>query len=156
METAKGMITNMDQIYADVYSEQELQAMKPSSPRRRQSMLAKQPKVMEHIMPLVQEMQRDLAPKIQGLLEESAPLRPPPPRVGSAILATSAGLWLPASIRMAPPAGEDSLELGYTRTTKSRTGKVRLFKLTSGEAYCAAVKFCSACCQFTTLHQAFM
>ncbi len=44
MESAKGLIAQMDHIYADVYSEAELQAMKNffSSPEG-QSMLAKQP-----------------------------------------------------------------------------------------------------------------
>lgn len=72
MGAAKGMIGKMDQIYADVYSEAELKAMKGffTSPEG-QSMLAKQPQVMAHIMPLVQEMQRDLMPKIQQLVEEA-------------------------------------------------------------------------------------
>jgi hypothetical protein len=72
MEAAKGMINKMDQIYADVYSEAELKAMKAffTSPEG-QSMLAKQPQVMAHVMPLVQEMQRDLMPKIKALVEET-------------------------------------------------------------------------------------
>jgi hypothetical protein len=86
MAAAKGMIAKMDQVYADVYSEAELKAMKAffTSPEG-QSMIAKQPQIMAHIMPLVQEMQRDLVPKIQQLVEDSkaaqpsvpAPLAPP-------------------------------------------------------------------------------
>ena len=74
MTAAKGMIAKMDEVYAEVYSEAELNAMKAffTSPEG-QSMLAKQPQIMAHIMPLVQEMQRDLVPKIQQLVEESKP-----------------------------------------------------------------------------------
>jgi len=71
MESAKGIIAQMDHIYADVYSETELQAMKSffTSPEG-QSMLAKQPQVMAHVMPLVQKMQGDLMPRIKQLGEE--------------------------------------------------------------------------------------
>lgn len=78
MESAKGLIAQMDHIYADVYSEAELQAMKNffTSPEG-QSMLAKQPQVMAHVMPLVQQMQRDLMPKIKQMAEEmKAALKP--------------------------------------------------------------------------------
>ncbi len=72
MDAAKGMIAKMDQIYADVYSEAELNAMKGFfNSAEGQSMLAKQPQIMGHIMPLIQEMQRDLMPKIQQLVEAS-------------------------------------------------------------------------------------
>ena len=72
MSTAKEMLTKMDQIYADVYSEAELKAMKAffSSPEG-QSMLQKQPQIMQHVMPLVKGMQQTLIPKIQQLVEES-------------------------------------------------------------------------------------
>jgi hypothetical protein len=71
MESAKGMIAQMDRVYAEVYSEAELQAMKVffSSPEG-QSMLAKQPQIMAHIMPLMQQMQRDLMPKIREMAEQ--------------------------------------------------------------------------------------
>ncbi len=63
-ESAVGMLGQMDQIYADVYSEAELRAMKNffNSPEG-QSMLAKQPQVMAHVMPLVQKMQLELRPR---------------------------------------------------------------------------------------------
>ncbi len=72
MAAAKGMIAKMDQIYADVYTEAELHAMKTffSSPEG-QSMLAKQPQIMQHVMPLVQEMQRTLIPQVQKLVEDA-------------------------------------------------------------------------------------
>jgi uncharacterized protein len=72
MNATKEVIAKMDQIYADIYSEAELKAMKVFflSPEGR-SMLAKQPQVMAQIMPLMQEMQRDLMPKIQQLVEQS-------------------------------------------------------------------------------------
>jgi len=70
MDAAKTMVSKMDQVYADVYSEAELKAMKTffTSPEG-QSMMAKQPQIMAHVMPLVQDMQRDLMPKIQQLVE---------------------------------------------------------------------------------------
>jgi hypothetical protein len=70
MDAMKAMVGKMDQVYADVYSEAELKAMKTffTSPEG-QSMLAKQPQIMTHVMPLVQEMQRDLMPKVQQLME---------------------------------------------------------------------------------------
>ena len=72
MSAAKEMIAKMDQVYAEVYSETELNAMKAFfTSREGQSMLAKQPQIMAHIMPLVQEMQRDLVPKIQQLVQDS-------------------------------------------------------------------------------------
>ena len=79
MTAAKEMVAKMDQVYADVYSESELKAMKAffSSPEG-SSMLAKQPQIMAHVMPLVQDMQRDLLPKIRKLVEEAHPAAPAP------------------------------------------------------------------------------
>lgn len=72
MQEAKAMISQMDAIYADVYSEAELKAMVAffKSPEG-QSMIAKQPQVMAKVMPLAQEMQRNLMPKILKLAEEA-------------------------------------------------------------------------------------
>ncbi len=73
MGGVKGLLSKMDQIYADVYTEAELKAMKSFySSTEGKSMVAKQPAVMAHVMPLVQEMQREIEPKIKKLLEESA------------------------------------------------------------------------------------
>ncbi|MFI5335212.1 MAG: DUF2059 domain-containing protein [Opitutales bacterium] len=70
MTSAKGLVARMDQIYADVYSETELRAMQDFfGSATGQSMLAKQPQVMSHLMPLVQDMQRDLMPKVKQLVE---------------------------------------------------------------------------------------
>lgn len=72
MEAMKRMISKMDALYADVYSEAELKAMKTFflSPEG-QSMLAKQPMVMQRVMPLAQSMQMELMPKIQALVEQA-------------------------------------------------------------------------------------
>lgn len=72
MTEAKEMIAKMDQIYADVYSEAELNAMKVffTSPEG-QSMLAKQPQIMAQLMPLVRDMQRKLTQTVQQLAEEA-------------------------------------------------------------------------------------
>lgn len=71
LESAKATLSKMDSIYADVYSEAELKAMKAffTSPEG-QSMLQKQPQIMQRMMPLIQEMQRDLRPKIMQLIQE--------------------------------------------------------------------------------------
>jgi hypothetical protein len=71
METAKGMISQMDQLYADIYSEAELKAMVAffKSPEG-QSMIAKQPQVMQRTMMMAQGAQRELIPKMQQLMAE--------------------------------------------------------------------------------------
>jgi hypothetical protein len=72
MGMLKGMMAKMGQVYADVYSEAELNAMKAFfTSSEGQSMLAKQPQIMTRIMPLVQEMQREMMPKIQQLVAEA-------------------------------------------------------------------------------------
>lgn len=79
MAAAKDMIAKLDHIYADVYNESELRAMKVffSSPAG-QSMIAKQSQLMSRIIPLTQEMQRDLVPKIKQVIEEAkAPAQAP-------------------------------------------------------------------------------
>ncbi len=72
MNEARTLITKMDAIYASVYSEAELKAMiaffKSSEG---QSMMAKQPQIMAQMMPLIQQMQADIAPKMQKLIEEA-------------------------------------------------------------------------------------
>lgn len=72
MEYCKGLTAKMDGIFADVYSGEELTAMKAfySSPEG-QSILTKQAKAMEGVIPLIQQMQRELGPKIQELLNEA-------------------------------------------------------------------------------------
>ncbi len=71
MNEAKGMISKMDVVYADIYTEQELKAMVAffKSPEGT-SMMAKQPQAMARIMPLVQEMQQRLMPEMQKLGEQ--------------------------------------------------------------------------------------
>jgi hypothetical protein len=72
MTAAKKMVAEMDQLYAEVYTDGELQAMKSffSSPEGR-SMMAKQPQLMQRLMPLMQKMQQDLVPQIQALMAAS-------------------------------------------------------------------------------------
>jgi uncharacterized protein len=72
MNEAKTLISKMDEVYAAVYSEAELKAMVAffKSPEG-ESMMAKQPQIMAQIMPLVQQMQQGLMPKIQKLVEEA-------------------------------------------------------------------------------------
>lgn len=72
MAAAKEMVAKMDQVYADVYSEAELSAMKTFfSSSEGQSMLSKQPQIMQHVMPMVQDLQRTLIPKVQKLVEDA-------------------------------------------------------------------------------------
>lgn len=72
MDAAKQMLAKVDTIYAQVYSEAELKAMLAffASPEG-QSMLQKQPQIMQHMMPLVQEMQKDIGPKIQAIVQKA-------------------------------------------------------------------------------------
>lgn len=85
MASAKEMLTKVDGIYATVYTEAELKAMLAfyKSPEG-QAMIAKQPQVMQQMMPLIQQMQRDLLPKLQQMAMEAkaeieaTPAAPPP------------------------------------------------------------------------------
>jgi hypothetical protein len=72
MDSAKAMLEKVDVIYAEVYSEAELKAMLTffDSPEGK-SMLQKQPQVMQHMMPLVQGMQKELMPKIQQIVQKA-------------------------------------------------------------------------------------
>jgi hypothetical protein len=73
MGMAKDLVANADLIYAEVYSEAELNAMKAFflSPEG-QSMIAKQPKVMALLMPIMQDIQRKLMPQMKALADEFA------------------------------------------------------------------------------------
>ncbi|HLP24906.1 MAG TPA: DUF2059 domain-containing protein, partial [Acidobacteriota bacterium] len=66
MTSAKAMIAQMDQVYAELFTEGELKAIKAfyTSPEG-QSMIAKTPQAMQRVMPAIQAMQRDLMPKLQ-------------------------------------------------------------------------------------------
>ncbi|MDX2185678.1 MAG: DUF2059 domain-containing protein [Opitutaceae bacterium] len=69
MESAKAMLAKFDTVYAEVYSEAELKAMKAfflSSEGK--SMIEKQPALMQKMMPIMQEMQRELMPKVQAAM----------------------------------------------------------------------------------------
>lgn len=72
MEMSKTLLSKMDTIYADVFTEPELKAMKAfySSPEGASSQL-KQAEVAQRMMPLVQELQRGLMPKIQQIMAEA-------------------------------------------------------------------------------------
>lgn len=68
MAAAKKMISQMDQLYAEIYSEPELQAMKAFfSSEEGRSMIAKQPQLMKRMMPMMQQMQQELMPQVQAL-----------------------------------------------------------------------------------------
>ncbi len=72
LESVKDMVTKMDAVYAEIYTEAELKAVYAFFVSAEgQSMIAKQPLVMQRVMPLVQSMQRELLPKIQKLVEEA-------------------------------------------------------------------------------------
>jgi len=82
MAAAKKMIGQLDQLYAEVYSESELQAMKSffSTPEGK-SMISKQPELMKKMMPLIQQMQQELMPQVQSILAaaKNAPTTPATP-----------------------------------------------------------------------------
>jgi hypothetical protein len=70
MTAAKKMITQMDQLYADVYTEDDLKAMKAFfSSAGGKSMISKQPQLMQRMMPMMQQMQQELMPQIQALTQ---------------------------------------------------------------------------------------
>lgn len=72
MDAAKEVLSKVDTIYAEVYSEAELKAMLAffASPEG-QSMLQKQPQIMQHMMPLIQDMQKEIGPKIQAIVQKA-------------------------------------------------------------------------------------
>lgn len=71
-ESTKSMLEKVDVIYAEVYSEAELKAMLTFfDSTEGQSMLNKQPQIMQRMMPFVQGMQRELMPKIQQIVEKA-------------------------------------------------------------------------------------
>jgi uncharacterized protein len=72
IEASREVLSKMDAVYAEVYTEKELLAMKTffESPEGR-SMMAKQPALMQQMMPLIQDMQRSLMPKLQALSQSS-------------------------------------------------------------------------------------
>lgn len=69
-ESIKGLMEQLDAIYAETFSEGELKAMLAffNSPEG-QSMLAKQPLIMQRLMPLARAMQQDLMPKIDAIIK---------------------------------------------------------------------------------------
>lgn len=77
------VVASMDAVYAELFTEAELQGIKTFflSPEG-QSMLAKQPQLMQRLTPVVQRMQGELMPKIgelvQNLQKDLAPPRPAP------------------------------------------------------------------------------
>jgi len=72
LEMSKTLLSKMDAVYADVFTEAELKAMKAfySSPEGASAQL-KQADVAKRMMPLVQELQRGLMPKIQQIVAEA-------------------------------------------------------------------------------------
>jgi hypothetical protein len=71
MAEVKTMITRLDVIYAEVYTEAELKAIVSFfNTAEGKSMLAKQPQVMTRLMPLMQEMQAAMLPKLQKLAQD--------------------------------------------------------------------------------------
>jgi hypothetical protein len=71
MTEVKSMVTRLDVIYAEVYTEGELKAIVTFfNTAEGKSMLAKQPQVMTRLMPLMQEMQAAMLPKLQKLAQD--------------------------------------------------------------------------------------
>jgi len=71
MVEVKTMVSKLDSIYAEVYSEAELKAITSFfTTTEGKSMLAKQPQVMTRLMPLMQELQAGMMPKLQKLAQE--------------------------------------------------------------------------------------
>ncbi len=79
MAATKDMIGKLDGIYADVYSTGELEALKAFfTSAEGRSMIEKQPVLMQKMMPLMQQMQAELMPKINEIIGRAkAELTPP-------------------------------------------------------------------------------
>lgn len=72
LNAAKKMIAQMDQLYAEVYSEDDLKAMKAFfTSTGGKSMISKQPQLMQRMMPMMQQMQQELMPQIQALAQQA-------------------------------------------------------------------------------------
>lgn len=72
MNSVKDLMKRMDAVYADVYTEAELVAMKTFFESEvGRSMLSKQPQLMQKMMPMVMEMQQTLVPQIQAIVEKA-------------------------------------------------------------------------------------
>jgi hypothetical protein len=70
MASSKAMLAKLDQIYADVYTEEELQAMKTFFlSKGGRAMIVKQPALMQRMMPLITEMQQSMMPKVQEIMK---------------------------------------------------------------------------------------
>lgn len=71
VQSGQDLLDRVDHLYADLYSEQELLAIKAffTSPEGR-ALLSKQPQVIARLTSLVQDMARDLKPKVQQLVDE--------------------------------------------------------------------------------------
>lgn len=72
VDMTKSLLTKMDTIYADVFTDAELKAMKAfyTSPEGASAQL-KQAEIAKRLMPAVQEMQRGLMPKIQQIIADA-------------------------------------------------------------------------------------
>ena len=72
MNEYKGLMAELAAVYADIYTEAELQAMLTffSSPEGK-SMLAKQPQVMAKVIPIAQEMNNGVMSMVMKEIEEA-------------------------------------------------------------------------------------
>jgi len=99
-EALNGLLGKMDELYAEGYSEAELQATKTffSSPEGK-ALLSKQPQLMQRFGPLVQQMQREIMPKIQAIVAEEKAAQEK-----AAAAAAPAPTPAPAPVPVAAPA----------------------------------------------------
>lgn len=84
MQSVKDMLPKMEAIYAQVFTADELGAIKAfyTSPAGI-AMVGKQPEVMAKMTPLIIQMQRDLMPKIQAIAAEATDESPSAPPSGN-------------------------------------------------------------------------
>lgn len=95
LASTKDMVGKLDGIYAEVFTTEELEAIKAffTSPEG-QSMSQKQPLLMQKMMPLVQQMQGELMPKFNEINNRmQAALNPPK----APISATTPPIEVPAA-----------------------------------------------------------
>ena len=71
MNESKAMLTKMDKVYADTFSEEELQGMKQFfESKSGKAMIEKQPKLMQKMMPLIVDMQANMKPKLDAIIKK--------------------------------------------------------------------------------------
>ena len=72
MNFCKDLTSQLDHIYADIYTEAELKEMKAFfTSAGGQAMIEKQPSILKRLMPLIQERQKDIQSQMNKVIEDN-------------------------------------------------------------------------------------